>query len=651
MVEIGEGSSKADVQFVGTKVKINNWDATPLPTRKEYCSFYAGFNDMICMRNLQPMCDDEIEYDEEEAFEEISKELSHFEEKPKPNLNETEAINLGDLDNIRETKISVHLEPQIKEEIIKALFEYKDIFAWTYDDMPGLSTNLVVHKLPTNPTFAPIKQKLRKFKTDMSVKIKEEITKQLNPKVIRVTRYPTWLANVMPVPKKDDKTRVCVDYRDLNKASPNDNFPLPNIHILIDNCAKHEIGSFVDCYTGYHQILMDKEDAEKTAFITLWGTYCYRIDECQKAFDKIKSCVLGQHDITCRKEQTIYYLNKKFTSYEVKYTPLERTCCALTWVAQKLKHYLSSYTTYLISRLDPLKYIFKKLMPIERLEKWKILLTEFDIIYVTQTAMKAQALADQLAENPVNEEYEPLRKYFPDKEVMHIDEVEQAEKLGWKPFFDGAANMKGVRIGAVLISEIEHHYPITAQLCFYCTNNMFEYEACILGLRYIPRIHNEVADALSTLASMLHHSDKSYIDPLHIQVRDQHAYCNVVEEELDGEPWFHDIREYIRKGVHRDLIHSPPSELHTMSALWPFVTWGIDVIGPIEPAASNGDKSILVAIDYFTKWVEAKTIKSVTKKAVVDFVRSNIICRFEIPKVIITDNGANINSHLMKEVC
>ena len=70
---------------------------------------------------------------------------------------------------------------------------------------------------------------------------------------------------------------ICVDYRDLNKASPKDNFLLPNIHILIDNCAKHEMQSFVDCYAGYHQILMDEEDAEKTAFITPSGVYHYRV--------------------------------------------------------------------------------------------------------------------------------------------------------------------------------------------------------------------------------------------------------------------------------------------------------------------------------------------------------------------------------------
>ncbi|XP_070002077.1 uncharacterized protein [Nicotiana sylvestris] len=87
-----------------------------------------------------------------------------------------------------------------------------------------------------------------------------------------------------------------------------------------------------------------------------------------------------------------------------------------------------------------------------------------------------------------------------------------------------------------------------------------------------------------------------------------------------------------------------------MSTPWPFVAWGMDVIRPIKPATSNGHRFILVAIDYFTKWVEAKTFKSVTKKAVVDFVRSNIIYRFGIPKVIITGNSANLNSHLMKEL-
>ena len=92
--------------------------------------------------------------------------------------------------------------------------------------------------------------------------------KKLNVNVIQAIHYTTWMEYVIPMLKKDGKTKVCVYYRDLNKASSKDNFPLPNIHILVDNCSKHEIQSFVDCYAEYHQILMDEEDTEKTAFTT-----------------------------------------------------------------------------------------------------------------------------------------------------------------------------------------------------------------------------------------------------------------------------------------------------------------------------------------------------------------------------------------------
>ncbi|XP_015077101.1 uncharacterized protein LOC107021042 [Solanum pennellii] len=248
---------------------------------------YVNFNNMTCMRSLQldpkkfsdliTMNPKSKEYDEDEADEEIKRGLDQFENKPKPNLSETEVFNLGTPEEVKEIKIRIHVDPNIRDDIIQVLIEYKDVFAWSYEDMPGLSADLVVHKLPIHPDFPPVQQKQRKFKTDMSDKIKEEIMKQLNAKVTRVVQYTTWLSNVVPVAKKDGKIRVCVDYRDLNKASPKDNFPLPNIHILVDNCAKHEIQSFMDCYAGYHQILMDEKDTEKIAFTTPWGTYCYRI--------------------------------------------------------------------------------------------------------------------------------------------------------------------------------------------------------------------------------------------------------------------------------------------------------------------------------------------------------------------------------------
>lgn len=83
------------------------------------------------------------------------------------------------------------------------------------------------------------------------------------------------MVSKVPVPKKDGKVRMCIDFRNLNKASPKDDFPLPHIDVLIDHTAGHEMLSMLDDFSGYNQIKMAEEDREKTAFITPWGTFCY----------------------------------------------------------------------------------------------------------------------------------------------------------------------------------------------------------------------------------------------------------------------------------------------------------------------------------------------------------------------------------------
>ena len=90
-------------------------------------------------------------------------------------------------------------------------------------------------------------------------------------------QHPEWLANVVHVPKKDDKFRVCVEFRNLNKASPKDDFPLPHIDMLVDSTTGHAMLSFMDGFFGYNQIMMAPEDKDNTCFIIEWGTYCYRV--------------------------------------------------------------------------------------------------------------------------------------------------------------------------------------------------------------------------------------------------------------------------------------------------------------------------------------------------------------------------------------
>jgi hypothetical protein len=139
-------------------------------------------------------------------------------------------INLGSEEDKKEVKIGALLHPEVKSRLIDLLKEYVDVFAWSYQDMPGLDTDIVEHRLPLKPECPPVKQKLRRTHPDMAIKIKEEVLKQINVGFLVTAEYPQWIPNIVPVPKKDGKVRMCVDYRDLNKASPKDIFPC---HILI----------------------------------------------------------------------------------------------------------------------------------------------------------------------------------------------------------------------------------------------------------------------------------------------------------------------------------------------------------------------------------------------------------------------------------
>ena len=128
-----------------------------------------------------------------------------------------------------------HLGSSVKSRLVQMLNDYVEVFAWSYEDMPGLDTDIVVHCLPIKEDCPPVKQKVRRMRPDMSKKIKVEVMKQFDVGFLAVTSYPQWVSNVVPVPKKDGNVRMCVDYRDLNRASPKDDFPLSHIDVLVNN--------------------------------------------------------------------------------------------------------------------------------------------------------------------------------------------------------------------------------------------------------------------------------------------------------------------------------------------------------------------------------------------------------------------------------
>ncbi|RVW88670.1 Retrovirus-related Pol polyprotein from transposon 297 [Vitis vinifera] len=495
--------------------------------------------------------DDEIAQHDSDDDSSSASDSDPVDQRVSPAVGDTEIVDFGTADQPRELRIGSDLSTDERDSLIQLLRSYLDVFAWSYEDMPGLDPSIVQHRLPLLPQARPVKQKLRRLHPRWSLQVKEEIQKQLSVGFLSVVEYPEWLANVVPVPKKDGKVRVCVDFRDLNKASPKDDFPLPHIDMLVDSTAGHSMLSFMDGFSGYSQILMAPEDMEKTSFITEWGTYCYRVmpfglknagatyqraattlfhdmmhrdvefrlrlnpkkctfgvtsgkllgymvsergievdpdkiraildmpaprterevrgflgrlqyisrfiarltdicepifrllrksqptvwdDQCQRAFERIREyllsppvlapptpgrplllylsvsdvalgCMLAQLDDS-GKDRAIYYLSKRMLDYETRYVMIERYCLALVWATRRLRHYMTEYSVHLISRLDPLRYLFD------------------DPLWLK--SIRGSIVADHLASLPVSDG-RAIDDDFPDEDVAVVTSLS-----GWR---------------------------------------------------------------------------------------------------------------------------------------------------------------------------------------------------------------------------
>jgi len=138
-----------------------------------------------------------------------------------------------------------------------------------HEDMPGLNTNIIVHKIPLEEGCKAVKHKLRRAHLDTWIKVKAKLEKQWNDGFLEVVKYPQWVSNIVVVPKKEGKIKVCVDFQNLNKASLKDDFPLPHIDILVGNATRSSTYFFMDGFSGYNQIKMAPEDKAKMTFVIL----------------------------------------------------------------------------------------------------------------------------------------------------------------------------------------------------------------------------------------------------------------------------------------------------------------------------------------------------------------------------------------------
>uniref|UniRef100_A0A2N9IPA1 Uncharacterized protein n=1 Tax=Fagus sylvatica TaxID=28930 RepID=A0A2N9IPA1_FAGSY len=370
----------------------------------------------------------------------------------------------------------------------------------------------------------------------------------------------------------------------------------------------------------------------------------------------------------------VYYTSKAFQGAEERYPAMEKLALALA---------------------------MNKPDAAGRLIQWAVELSEFDIEYHPRQAIKAQALADFIAEFTVTED-EPSEEK-PDEE--------------WEIEIDGSSVKGAGGVGIVFKTPEGHLLKHSTRLQYPTTNNEAEYEALLTGLRIakelganrlkirsdsqlivgqvngeyearedrmtkylklvrnalkwfdevvlvqVPREQNTEADALAKLASSdeanrpVHRSSTLAKPPGRRTKPHQRARSLVHKLVRAGYYWptmQKDAVSYVRAcdkcQRFGNLIHSPPETLTPMTAPWPFAQWGLDIMGPL-PVGRRQLKFLVVGIDYFTKWVEAEPLATITEKNIRGFVWKAIICRFGIPRAFISDNGRQFDNSPFREFC
>ncbi|XP_015166801.1 uncharacterized protein [Solanum tuberosum] len=341
--------------------------------------------------------------------------------------------------------------------------------------------------------------------------IEAEVNKLIEAGFIREVKYPLWISIIVPVKNKNGQIRVCVNFRDLNKTCPKDDFPLPIIELMVDATTGHEVRSFLDGSSGYNQIKMSPKDEEYTAFRTPKGIYCYKVmpfglknagasyqRAMQNIFDdmlhKKVECYVDELVVkTKQREHHLEYLRiifERLRKFDLKMNPLK---CAFGVTSGKFLGFIVRHRGI---EVDPAKIDTIQKMPkpknlrdlrslqgnlafirrfISNLAgRWAPTLGKPLILYIASQERSLGALLAQ--ENEARKEQESSDE-FPDKDAFFTEELP-----AWTMFFDGSARRDGARAGVVLISPERQILPFSFVLGETCSNNAAEYQALIVGL-------------------------------------------------------------------------------------------------------------------------------------------------------------------------
>ncbi|GJT23338.1 reverse transcriptase domain-containing protein [Tanacetum coccineum] len=364
-----------------------------------------------------------------------------------------------------------------------------DVFAWKPADMTGALRHIAEHHLNVRKGYSRIRQKKRGQAAGKNQAIQEEVGKLVEAGIMREVHYHDWFSNLVMVKKHDNSWRMCVDFKDLNKACPKDVYPLPEIYWkmpfglrnagatyqrFVDKAFHKQIGRNLEVYVDDLVVKSRMEDEIVRDIEEMFQTLRennMKLNPKKCTFGIEEGMFLGYKVST--RELIVYLAAAKETALrgpKVNYTSMEKLVLALVHASKRLKRYFQAYPIIVITD-QQIQHVLSRPEVAGRLQKWSIELGEYAIHYRPRVSVKGLILADFIVERPEEESPDTL--------------MEEEEELPepWILFTDGSSCTDGSGAGLILTNPEGMEFTYALRFRFDATNNEVEYEDLIAELK------------------------------------------------------------------------------------------------------------------------------------------------------------------------
>ncbi|XP_011101733.1 uncharacterized protein LOC105179797 [Sesamum indicum] len=386
-------------------------------------------------------------------------------------------------------------------------------------------------------------------------------------------------------------------------------------------------------------------------------------------------------------QNLIYYVSKMLQGVESKYSEIEKLALALVVTARKLRPYFQSHKVVVLIN-HPLKHVMSRLEASGRLIKWVVELGQYDVDYQPRTAQKAQVLADFVTELSSDLKSPLAAEEQGSKWMLHVDgssmptmeervprtENDKADALSkFGAAMDGIRDRRItalVRERSALASRMEVQVVSEAEswkdeIIKYLENNILPTDPVAAkrvkfrATRFTMlsgQLYKRTLDG--PLLKCLDEERALYVmREIHEESCGNHSGARSLAQKIIRQVYFlptlvKDSNDLVKKcesyQKYASLIHQPAISMEPIKIACPFDQWGIDIVGPFPPAQAQ-KKFIIVAVEYFSKWVEAEAVAKISEREVINFIWKNIICRFGKPRILISDNRTQFQGRKITE--